>query len=184
MWPEKSGCGAGDFHAAESESRSSRGHRSEAATRRLGYSAEIWSTSSTRGREGNARRRGQYSHGQRQWRGAPAVGANASRNENEDEEDESDHPTPKPPTVKPGTIGPVQYLKGKIVSSDCSKAPEAIVTVVSGMTTYKMHASDFKSLPVIGEDRFSCECRTGWYRVIIGPSERVKENWFRLSCGN
>jgi len=101
--------------------------------------------------------------------GAPAVGANASRNENEDEEDESDHPTPKPPTVKPGTIGPVQYLKGKIVSSDCSKAPEAIVTVVSGMTTYKMHASDFKSLPVIGEDRFSCE----WQNRLVSVNYRA-----------
>ena len=101
--------------------------------------------------------------------GAPAVGANASRNESEDEEDESDHPTPKPPTVKPGTIGPVQYLKGKIVSSDCSKAPEAIVTVVSGMTTYKMHASDFKSLPVIGEDRFSCE----WQNRLVSVNYRA-----------
>ena len=101
--------------------------------------------------------------------GAPAVGANASRNENEDEEDESDHPTPKPATVKPGTIGPVQYLKGKIVSSDCSKAPEAIVTVVSGMTTYKMHASDFKSLPVIGEDRFSCE----WQNRLVSVNYRA-----------
>ena len=101
--------------------------------------------------------------------GAPAVGANASRNESEDEEDESDHPTPKPATVKPGTIGPVQYLKGKIVSSDCSKAPEAIVTVVSGMTTYKMHASDFKSLPVIGEDRFSCE----WQNRLVSVNYRA-----------
>jgi tetratricopeptide (TPR) repeat protein len=64
---------------------------------------------------------------------------------------------PKPAPAKPVATGPVQFLKGKIVSSDCSKPPEAIVTILSGMTTYKMHAADFKSLVVIGEDQFSCE---------------------------
>jgi len=64
---------------------------------------------------------------------------------------------PKPPPVKPGSTGPVLFLKGKIVSSDCSKAPEAVITVLSGMTTYTMHASDYKTLLVIGEDQFSCE---------------------------
>jgi hypothetical protein len=32
-----------------------------------------------------------------------------------------------------------------------------VVTILSGMTTYKMHASDYKSLLVIGEEQFSCE---------------------------
>jgi hypothetical protein len=71
--------------------------------------------------------------------------------------------------VKPGTTGPVQFLKGKIVSSDCSKPPEATVTVLSGMTTYKMHASDFKSLLVIGEDQFSCE----WKNRLVSVNYRV-----------
>ena len=31
------------------------------------------------------------------------------------------------------------------------------MTVVSGMTTYRMHAADSKSLLVIGEDQFSCD---------------------------
>jgi tetratricopeptide (TPR) repeat protein len=74
----------------------------------------------------------------------------------EDEESGSAVP-PKPVPAKPGTTGPMQFLKGKIVSSDCSKAPEAVVTVVSGMKTYKFHASDYRSLLVIGEDQFSCE---------------------------
>ena len=70
---------------------------------------------------------------------------------------EDDEAPPKPAPVKPGTTGPVQFLKGKIVSSDCSRAPEATVMILSGMITYKMHASDFKTLVVIGEDQFSCE---------------------------
>jgi tetratricopeptide (TPR) repeat protein len=81
----------------------------------------------------------------------PATGGDAT------EEDEEANAKPKPAPVKPGTTGPMKFLKGKIVSIDCSKPPEAMVTVVSGMTTYKMHASDYKSLLVVGEDRFSCE---------------------------
>ncbi|MGA7565305.1 MAG: hypothetical protein WBW53_04455, partial [Terriglobales bacterium] len=38
-----------------------------------------------------------------------------------------------------------------------SRPPDATVTILSGMTTYKMHTSDYKSLVVMGEDQFSCE---------------------------
>ena len=65
--------------------------------------------------------------------------------------------------------GPVQFLKGKIVSSDCSQAPEATVTILSGMTTYKMHASDFKTLLVVGEDQFSCE----WKNRLVSVNYRA-----------
>jgi tetratricopeptide (TPR) repeat protein len=98
---------------------------------------------------------------------APATAAAASTAQ--DEDDESDHPVAKTAAVKPGSTGPVKYLKGKIVSSDCSKAPEAMVTVLVGMTTYKMHASDFKTLPVIGEDQFSCE----WKNRLVSVNYRA-----------
>jgi len=78
----------------------------------------------------------------------------ASANESEDE-DEGSAAKPAPP--KAGSTGPVQFLKGKIVSSDCSKPPEAAVTIISGMTTYTMHVSDYKAVLVIGEDQFSCD---------------------------
>ncbi|MGB6385223.1 MAG: hypothetical protein WBF25_08370 [Terriglobales bacterium] len=99
-------------------------------------------------------------------RGAPMATAPASAAQNQDEDADA---SPKPPAVKPGTTGPVQFLKGKIVSSDCSKPPEATVTVLSGMTTYKMHASDFKSLLVIGEDQFSCE----WKNRLVSVNYRA-----------
>jgi hypothetical protein len=54
------------------------------------------------------------------------------------------------------------------VSSDCSKPPEAMVTVLSGMKTYKMHAADYKSLLVIGEDQFSCE----WKNRVVAVNYR------------
>jgi hypothetical protein len=94
--------------------------------------------------------------------GSSALAAKAARDQDEDA-------APKPAPVKPGTTGPVEFLKGKIVSSDCSKPPEATVTILSGMTTYKMHASDYKSLLVIGEDQFSCE----WKNRLVSVNYRV-----------
>jgi hypothetical protein len=79
---------------------------------------------------------------------------------------------PKPAPAKPAPTGPVQFLKGKIVISDCSKPPEATVTILSGMTTYKMHAADFKALVVIGEDQFSCE----WKNRPVSVNYRVAGN--------
>ena len=94
--------------------------------------------------------------------GTPAVAGGSAQDEDEDEEADA---LPKPAPVKPGTTGPVQFLKGKIVSSDCSKPPEATVTILSGMTTYKLHASDYKSLLVIGEDQFSCDWKNRFVSV-------------------
>ena len=84
-------------------------------------------------------------------------------------EDEDADAAPKPAAPKPGTTGPVQFLKGKIVSSDCSKPPEATVTILSGMTTYKMHTADYKSLLMIGEDQFSCE----WKNRLVSVNYRA-----------
>jgi len=97
---------------------------------------------------------------------ASSTTAKAAHSEDDDEDD--DKPA-KPAPPKPGTTGPVQFLKGKIVSSDCSKAPEATVTVLSGMATYRFHASDFKSLPVIGEDQFSCD----WANRLVSVNYRA-----------
>jgi len=94
--------------------------------------------------------------------GAPAVAASSA-------EDEDADAAPKPAPPKPGTTGPVQFLKGKIVSSDCSKTPEATVTILNGMTTYKMHVSDYKSLLVIGEDQFSCD----WKNRVVSVNYRA-----------
>ncbi|MGO9403019.1 MAG: tetratricopeptide repeat protein [Terriglobales bacterium] len=93
---------------------------------------------------------------------APAVAASSA-------EDEDTDTAPKPAPPNPRTTGPVQFLKGKIVSSDCSKPPEATVTILSGMTTYKMHTSDYKSLLMIGEDQFSCE----WKNRLVSVNYRA-----------
>lgn len=87
---------------------------------------------------------------------SPEGAASAPSSSSDSDDDETADAKPKPAPVKPGTSGPVRFLKGKIVSIDCSKPPEAMVALVSGMTTYRMHVSDSKSLVVIGEDQFSC----------------------------
>jgi tetratricopeptide (TPR) repeat protein len=99
----------------------------------------------------------------------PSAGVSAPAGAASPTEDEEADAAPKPAPVKPGTTGPVQFLKGKIVSSDCSKPPEATVTILSGMATYKLHASDYKSLLVIGEDQFSCEWKNRLVSVNYRP---------------
>jgi tetratricopeptide (TPR) repeat protein len=84
------------------------------------------------------------------------------------DDDEPDTP-PKPAPPKPGTTGPVQHLKGKLVASDCSKPPDAVITFLVGMKTYKMHTSDYKTMLVIGEDQFSCD----WRNKIVSVNYRA-----------
>jgi tetratricopeptide (TPR) repeat protein len=54
---------------------------------------------------------------------------------------------------------PVKYVKGRIVSVDCGKAPEAIMTVLAGGRTLKLHTFDYKSVALVGADQFSCDWR-------------------------
>jgi tetratricopeptide (TPR) repeat protein len=67
----------------------------------------------------------------------------------------------EPPKLKARPIDkrPVLYLKGKIVTVDCSQAPAALVTVVAGKRTVKLRTRDYKSLVLVGADQFSCEWR-------------------------
>jgi tetratricopeptide (TPR) repeat protein len=51
---------------------------------------------------------------------------------------------------------PPSFLKGTIISVDCSTPPEAILTVVSGGKTWKMQVPDSKHVVLIGADLVSC----------------------------
>jgi tetratricopeptide (TPR) repeat protein len=55
-----------------------------------------------------------------------------------------------PPAVPP------KFLKGQLVRVDCSNAPGAVLTVLSGARTLKMKIADTKHAIVIGADEFSC----------------------------
>ena len=99
---------------------------------------------------------------------APAGAASAPSAAKNSADDEDSEETPKPAPAKPGATGPVQFLKGKLVGSDCSKPPDATVTILVGMKTYKLHTADFKSLLVIGEENFSCD----WKNRIVAVNYR------------
>jgi tetratricopeptide (TPR) repeat protein len=105
---------------------------------------------------------------------APEGAASAPSSGSDSDEDNEAEMAPKPAPVKPRMTGPVRFLKGKIVSIDCSKPPEATIIVVSGMATYRMHASDSRSLVVIGQGQFSCQWKNRPVEVnyrAIGKSE-------------
>jgi tetratricopeptide (TPR) repeat protein len=103
---------------------------------------------------------------------APAGAASAPTAVSSSGDDDEDETPPKPAQPKPTTTGPVQHLKGKLVASDCAKAPEAVVTFLVGMKTYKMHTSDYKSMLVIGEDQFSCD----WKNRLVSVNYRAVGN--------
>jgi hypothetical protein len=52
----------------------------------------------------------------------------------------------------------VQFLKGKLVSVDCSQGPAATLTVRVGTRVMKFRTDNYKSLLMVG-DEFSCEWR-------------------------
>jgi Flp pilus assembly protein TadD len=71
-----------------------------------------------------------------------------------------------PPSETEGTTSPstgmpdkrpTKFLRGELVSVDCTPAPAAILTVSSGSTVLKLRARDFKSLVLVGKDEFSCD---------------------------
>jgi tetratricopeptide (TPR) repeat protein len=52
---------------------------------------------------------------------------------------------------------PTSFLKGTLISVDCSRTPSAVLTVNNGVKSLRLRTANYKSLTVIGEDEFSCE---------------------------
>jgi hypothetical protein len=52
---------------------------------------------------------------------------------------------------------PAKFLRGKLVGVDCSQSPAAVLMVSAGGTILKLRTADYKSLPLIGAEKFSCE---------------------------
>jgi hypothetical protein len=63
-----------------------------------------------------------------------------------------------------------KFVKGRLVSVDCSKAPAAILTVHSDAGTLRLHSNDYRSLLLIGTDDFSCGWRDVQVTVNYKPS--------------
>jgi Tfp pilus assembly protein PilF len=52
---------------------------------------------------------------------------------------------------------PVHFIKGRLGAVDCSSAPQALLSVVSGGRSFKLHIGDTKHLVLLGADKFSCD---------------------------
>lgn len=52
-----------------------------------------------------------------------------------------------------------KFLKGRLVSVDCTKAPVAVLSVDSGSGVLKIRAADYRAILLIGADDFSCDWR-------------------------
>ena len=87
--------------------------------------------------------------------------------------DPDDEPV-KIPKPEPPRTGPIQFLKGKLLSVDCSRPPDAILHVSAGGRVLKLHTPDFKSLSLIGADSFSCQWRNQPISVNFRPTSKTE----------
>ena len=69
---------------------------------------------------------------------------------NDPDQQKRDAPEPEPDKR------PVKFLKGTLLSVDCSKPPTATLRVTDGRVVRRLQAPDYKSLPIIGGKEFSC----------------------------
>jgi tetratricopeptide (TPR) repeat protein len=58
---------------------------------------------------------------------------------------------------KPAAAPAVRFIKGKITGVDCSAAPAAWLTFVSGSRPLKLYVGDSRNVVLFGADSFSCE---------------------------
>jgi len=54
---------------------------------------------------------------------------------------------------------PIQFLKGTVLSVDCSSDPAAVLVISSGKKSWTMRVKDSKHVLIVGADSFSCSWR-------------------------
>ena len=87
-----------------------------------------------------------------------SITANTQKREDAGDEAGDEKEAAKPaPVEPPADKRPVQFLKAKLVSVDCSQPPAAVLMILNGNKTLKFRTADYKSLAVIGSGRFSCQ---------------------------
>jgi Flp pilus assembly protein TadD len=74
--------------------------------------------------------------------------------------------------VEPPPSTPIRFIKGKLASVDCSAAPQALLSVVSGGRSLKMHIGDSKHVVLIGADEFSCD----WKNKSVALNYRERQD--------
>ena len=71
-------------------------------------------------------------------------------------EDSADKPMEAPASAPIPPSVPVSFMKGKLVSVDCSDPKAAELTMALGTKTWKLHVKDRSHALVIGADALSC----------------------------
>ena len=74
--------------------------------------------------------------------------------DNYDDDDKPDDPVPVKPKLD---TRPIKYVKGTLVSVDCSKSPEAMLKVLAAGKKMEFHVADLQAMVVIGAGPASCE---------------------------
>lgn len=62
----------------------------------------------------------------------------------------------EPAPAPPKNVVPIKSIQGTITAVDCSAAPSAAFTVVSGPKTWKMTVADTNHMLLFGAEKFSC----------------------------
>jgi tetratricopeptide (TPR) repeat protein len=97
-------------------------------------------------------------------------GKNMEDDSDDDPSDSTDSAAKPSPVAKPQIDKrPIKFLKGKVMSVDCSEAPVAVVVISGGKKTLKLRAADYNSVAVIGSDKFSC----GWKELAVNVNYRA-----------
>jgi hypothetical protein len=71
----------------------------------------------------------------------------------------ADHQTDQEVVAVPVHVSaaPVRFLKGRLMSVDCSIVPQALLTVVAGAKSVKLRILDSAHVILLGADAFSCD---------------------------
>jgi cytochrome c-type biogenesis protein CcmH/NrfG len=71
----------------------------------------------------------------------------------------ADHPTGQEVVDVPVHVSaaPVHFLKGRLISVDCSTVPQALLTVTAGAKSVKLRIRDSAHVILLGADVFSCD---------------------------
>jgi Flp pilus assembly protein TadD len=102
--------------------------------------------------------------------------AKHSKYDNLDEaiaEEEKTELKTKPPKLQQQDTRKVEYLKGRIVSTDCGQAPGAILVVNSAGHNWRMRVDDRYAIVLIGVDHFDC----GWQNTSVSINYKRSGNF-------
>jgi tetratricopeptide (TPR) repeat protein len=100
---------------------------------------------------------------------ASSASKGSSDDENDDDSEEQQAPAKPAPSVPTIDKRAVKFLKGLLLSVDCSKPPAAVLSVSHSGKILKLRASDYKSVAVIGAQDFSCS----WKGIAVNLNYRA-----------